>query len=170
MSRTLTGASRRQVRMMLVVPALALAYAAAGCGGDSDEVSAPLQSGVYTYEISAAYMLENGGSEALAESDSGTHTVTLGADGTFVDSWRTTARDRTGTCRGTYEEGETSRVTFTWTSSCSGDWEATYEVAGDTVTWSDAEALPPLDADEDQKAAELFSSVPWTRTGDVPDK
>ena len=54
-------------------------------------------------------------------------------------------RGKTGSCRGTYEEGDDNRVTFKWTSGCFGDWEMTYSVEGDVVTWSDQEALPPYD-------------------------
>ncbi len=43
-----------------------------------------------------------------------------------------------------------------------------YTVDGDQVTWSDIEALPPHDSDEDQKISEVFNSVPWTRVGDAP--
>ena len=43
----------------------------------------------------------------------------------------------------------------------------TYAVDGDTVTWSDHEALPPAASDEDQKVTEVFNSVPWTRVGDA---
>ncbi len=42
-----------------------------------------------------------------------------------------------GSCSGTYEEGDGSRVTFKWTHGCFGDWEMTYAVDGDEVTWSD---------------------------------
>lgn len=82
-------------------------------------------------------------------------------------SWKT-AENRTGSCQGTYDEGNSRRVTFEWTSGCFGDWEMTYAVDGDTVTWSDQEALPPYDSDADQNVNEVFNSVPWTRVGDVP--
>jgi hypothetical protein len=35
---------------------------------------------------------------------------------------------------------------------------------GDTITWSDVEALAPHDTDEDQKVTEVFNSVAWTRS------
>jgi hypothetical protein len=41
-----------------------------------------------------------------------------------------------------------------------------YSVDGDTVTWDDVEVLPPYDDDEEQRVAETFNSVPWTRVGD----
>ena len=49
---------------------------------------------------------------------------------------------------------------------CFGDWEMTYVVEGDTVTWSDR-GLPPYDDDEEQEVAEVFNSVPWMRVGDA---
>ena len=41
------------------------------------------------------------------------------------------------------------------------------EIDGDEIAWTDIEALPPYDADEDQKVTEVFNSVPWTRVGDA---
>lgn len=152
--------------MRITVLALAVALAAAGCGGGSDEASEPLQAGVYEYELTEQYLLDNGISQFQAEEESGKHEATLWDDGAFVDSWRTTA-GKTGSCRGTYEAGDDRRVTFKWTSGCFGDWEMKYAVEGDEVTWSDQEALPPYDSDEDQKVNEVFNSVPWTRVGDA---
>lgn len=152
--------------MRLLMLGLVVALGAAGCGGGSDETTAPLRTGVYEYELTEQYLLENGISEHQAATESGTHKATLSADGTFVDSWRT-GQGRTGSCRGTYEEGDKSRVTFKWTSGCFGDWQMTYVVGGDQVTWSDQKALPPYDTDEDQKVNEVFNSVPWTRVGDT---
>ena len=152
--------------MRSAVLAFVLAALAAGCGGGSDEPSQPLRAGVYEYELTEDYLLENGISEFQAESESGTHQATLGADGSFVDTWKT-AEGRTGSCRGTYEQEDSSRVTFRWTSGCWGDFEMKYSVAGSQVTWSDQSALPPYDTDEDQKVTEVFSSVPWTRVGDA---
>jgi hypothetical protein len=151
----------------LIATALVIA-ALAGCGGSDDAASSePLQSGVYEYELTEQYLLDNGISEFQAQEESGAHEATLGDDGSFVDSWKT-ADDKTGSCRGTYEEGNSNRVTFRWTSGCFGDWEMTYSVEGDVVTWSDQEALPPNHTDEDQKVNEVFNSVPWTRVGDAP--
>ena len=157
----------------IVVGLAALAFcvaalALAGCGGASDSKSSEsLQSGVYEFELAKQYLLDNGISQDQAEHESGVQQTTLAADGSFVNSW-TTADGQTGSCRGTYEEGDSNRVTFKWTSGCYGDWEMTYAVEGDTVTWSDPESLPPYDSDEDQKVNEVFNSVPWTRTGDAP--
>ena len=152
--------------MRSAVLAFVLAALAAGFGGGSDEPSQPLQAGVYKYKLTEDYLLGNGISEFQAESESGTHQTTLGPDGSFVDTWKT-AEGRTGSCRGTYEQGDSSRVTFKWTSGCWGDWEMKYSVAGDQVTWSGQSALPPYDTEEDQKVTEVFSSVPWTRVGDA---
>jgi hypothetical protein len=153
-------------------PAFAAAYVAvvilglgavAGCGS-SEEASEPLRDGVYEYELSEEYLLENGISSAQAANESGTHRTTLDA-GEFIDRWRT-AQGRTGSCRGTYEE-DGNRVTFRWTSGCFGDWAMSYSVDGDVVTWSDFEALPPHDGEEEQKVTEVFNGVPWTRVGDA---
>ena len=142
-----------------------LALAAAGCGSGSDESTEPLQNGVYEWELTKEYLLENGISERQATNESGHQEVTLD-DGDFVARWKT-AENRTGSCRGTYE-ADGNRVTFKWVSGCFGDWAMSYSVDGDTVTWSDQEALPPHDSDEDQNVNEVFNSVPWTRVGDAP--
>jgi hypothetical protein len=156
----------KEARVTKLIASLAVTAAlfAAGCGGGSDEATEPLRSGVYTYELTEDYLLENGISEEQASNESGTHEVTLD-DGEFVDKWKTAA-NVTGSCRGTYEI-DGNRATFRWTSGCFGDWEMSYSVDGDTVTWSDQQALPPYDSDEDQKVTEVFNSVPWTRVGDV---
>lgn len=152
--------------MKLLMLGLVVALGAAGCGGGTDETTAPLRTGVYEYELTEQYLLDNGISQAQAEGESGAHKATLSGDGTFVDSWRT-AQGRTGSCSGTYEEDDNGRVTFKWTSGCFGDWEMTYAVDGDQVMWSDQKALPPYDTDEDQKVNEVFNSVPWTRVGEA---
>src|SRR5512145_260747 len=110
--------------MRFLMLGLVVALGASGCGGGSDETAAPLRTGVYEYELTEQYLLDKGISEQQAATESGTHTATLSGDGTFVDSWRT-AQGRTGTCTGTYEEGDTSRITFKWTQGCFGDWEMT---------------------------------------------
>ena len=110
---------------------LAVALAAAGCGGRSDEgSSAALQAGIYTYELTEEYLLENGISAEQAANESGKHQAILREDGAFTDSW-TTANGGSGSCSGTYEEGDGSRVTFKWSTGCFGDWEMTYTVKGD---------------------------------------
>ena len=154
------------MRIALVLLTCA-AVALAGCGGGSEEASEPLQEGVYEYELTEEYLVENGISTQQAENESGAHEATLAA-GEFVDRWQTT-EGRTGSCSGTYEEGDGQRVTFEWEVGCFGDWEMSYAVEGDQVTWSDIEALPPHDSDEDQKISEVFNSVPWTRVGDAPE-
>ena len=144
---------------------LALA-SVAGCGG-SEEASEPLRDGVYEYELTEEYLLDNDIPPAQAENESGLHEATL-AGGEFVDRWRT-EEGQTGSCRGAYTE-DGNRVTFRWESGCFGDWAMTYSVEGDTVTWSDVEALPPHDGDEEQKVADVFNGVPWTRVGDVSEE
>jgi hypothetical protein len=147
---------------MLVVAVLA------GCGGSGDEPSSsePLRAGVYEYELTKQYLLDNGIGLAQAEQESGQHQATLRDDGSFKDAWKT-ADGSAGSCQGTYSEGDGRLVTFKWTYGCFGDWEMTYAVEGDTVTWDEIEVLPPYDDDEEQKVAEVFNSVPWTRVGDV---
>jgi hypothetical protein len=151
------------MRTLLLTAVVALA--AAGCGGGSDDASGSLQAGIYTYELTEQYLVENGISAEQAANESGKHQAILRDDGAFTDSW-TTTNGGTGSCSGTYEEGDGSRVTFKWSTGCFGDWEMTYAVDGDTVTWSDHDALPPA-SDEDQKVTKVFNSVPWTRVGDA---
>lgn len=151
----------RRLILLLGVSALA------ACGGSSDPTSsAPLQPGVYEYELTERYLLDSGISQSQSEQESGAHRATLGADGSFVDSW-TTVNGATGSCSGTYEEGEGARVTFRWTDGCFGDWSMTYSVDGEVVTWRDQEPLPPYDGEEERKVTEVFNGVPWTRVGDA---
>lgn len=154
------------MKKLLALLTVAGTLVVAGCGGSSDEATEPLQDGVYEYELSEDYLLDNGISTSQAAGESGMHEVTLDA-GEFVDRWKT-AESRTGACSGTYE-ADGNRVTFKYVTGCFGDWEMSYSVDGDTVTWSDQEALPPYDSDEDQNINEVFNSVPWTRIGDVPE-
>ena len=152
--------------MRLVIITLGIA-ALVGCGGSAETSSSePLRAGVYEYELTEEYLLESGIGQAQAEQESGQHEATLRDDGSFKDAWRT-ADGSAGSCQGTYSEGDGRLVTFKWTYGCFGDWEMTYAVEGDTVTWGDIEVLPPYDDDEEQKVAEVFNSVPWTRVGDV---
>ena len=152
--------------MKVVAIGLFLTAMLAGCGGGSEDNASTLRSGVYTYELTTEYLVDNGISAEQAANESGKHQAILRDDGAFTDSW-TTANGGSGSCSGTYEEGDAARVTFKWTTGCFGDWEMTYEVDGDQVTWSDQTALPPHDTDDDQKINEVFNSVPWTRVGDV---
>lgn len=145
---------------------LVVALGAAGCGGSSTDASSSLQAGIYSYELTEEYLVENGISAEQAANESGKHQAILRDDGAFTDSW-TTANGESSSCSGRYEEGDARRVTFRWTTGCFGDWEMTYVVAGDEVTWSDQTALPPYDTDDDQKVNEVFNSVPWTRVGDA---
>jgi hypothetical protein len=95
----------------------------AGCGSSSDEDSAALRAGIYEYELTEEYLLENGIPSAQAANESGMHQTMLDG-GEFVDRWRT-EEGRTGSCRGTYEE-DGNRVTFRWESGCFGDWAMSY--------------------------------------------
>jgi hypothetical protein len=150
--------------MRIAIVALVIA-ALAGCGGSGgSESSEPLQEGVYESELTKQYLLDNGISEEQAANESGVHTITL-QNNSFTDEW-SNSNGGEGFCTGTYKE-DGARVTFTWISGCFGDWEMTYAVDGDTVTWSDQKALPPHDSDEDQKVNEVFNNVPWTRVGDA---
>ena len=151
--------------MKALMLGLVVGLVAAGCGGSSDDASSSLQAGIYAYELTEEYLIENGISAEQAANESGKHQAILRDDGAFTDSW-TTGSGSTGSCSGTYEEADGSRVTFKWSAGCFGDWAMTYTVDGDTVTWSDHEALPPA-SDEDQKVTEVFNSVPWTRVGDA---
>jgi hypothetical protein len=150
--------------MRLLVVVLAVAALTVGCGG-SDDRSESLQAGIYRYELTEEYLVENGISAEQAANESGAHQALLREDGHFTDSW-TTPQGGSGSCSGTYEEGDGNRVTFKWSAGCFGDWAMTYAVEGDTVTWSEHEALPPA-SEEDQKVTEVFNSVPWTRVRDT---
>jgi hypothetical protein len=147
--------------MRLAVTCALGALALAGCGGS---YSTSLQDGVYESELTEQYLLDNGISEEQAANENGVHTITLQNRG-FTDKW-SSANGTEGFCSGTYREDGT-RVTFAWISGCFGDWEMTYAIDGDTVTWSDMQTLPPNDSPEDQQVNEVFNSVPWTRIGDV---
>ena len=45
-----------------------------------------------------------------------------------------------------------------------------YSTDGDRITWSDFAPLDPDAGPEERKVTEVFNSVPWTRTGDEPEK
>jgi len=153
-----------RAKWLAAVAVTTAALTAAGCGGGSGGGSGQLQPGTYEYELTKQYLIENGIEQPQAEGESGRHTTMLGDGGAFSDSWRT-AEGETGACYGTYKEGDSRRVTFRWSSGCVGDWSMTYRIDGDTVTWSEIEALPPA-SEEDQKINEVFNSVPWKRVGE----
>ena len=152
--------------MRSITLAFAVALVAAGCGGSEAEPVEPAAlEGVWKYELPYDYLVESGIGTAQAEAESGTHTATL-AGGDFKDSWRN-AEGRGSSCSGVYTvDGAT--VTFKWTYACWGDWEMKPEVSGNQLMWTDIQALPPYDAEEDQRVNEAFNSVPWTRVGDAP--
>jgi hypothetical protein len=139
----------------------------AGCAGGSGGSEAGLRDGVYEFELTEAYLRENGVPAQHARSESGVHELTLDR-GSFVDRWRT-ADGAAGSCWGVYAV-EGNRITFRWTGGCTGDWAMSYSVDGDRVTWSDVDALDPKAGSEEQKVTEVFNGVPWTRTGDVPEE
>ncbi len=151
---------------LATIAVISVVAALAGCGGGSDEATEPLRDGVYGYELTEQYLLDNDISTEQAKNESGVHETTLDG-GSFVDRWRS-GSGTTGSCEGTYEE-DGNRVTFRWTSGCFGDWAMSHTVEGDQVTWHDMEALPPHDSDLDQNVTEVFNGIPWTRTGDVPE-
>jgi hypothetical protein len=148
------------MRIAAIIGTVLVAAVFAGCGGsdESSEPATPLREGVYEYELSEQYLLDNEISTQQAAMESGRHEVAL-EGGDFVDRWRTT-EGTTGACRGTYE-ADGNRFTFRWTEGCFGDWAMSYAVEGDQVVWSDHEALEPYDSDEDQNVTEVFNGVPW---------
>ena len=139
----------------------------AGCGGGSDADADSLRDGVYAFELTEQYLLENGIAAEQARNESGAHELTLDG-GRFIDRWRT-ERGSAGSCWGTYSAAGT-RVTFQFRGGCIGDWAMTYSLEGDVVTWSDIEALDPGAGPKEQEITEVFNGVPWTRTGDVPEE
>jgi hypothetical protein len=142
--------------------ALVAAALLAGCGGDATDDG--LRDGVYEFELTEEYLLDEGIAARQARAESGRHEITLDR-GSFIDRWRT-EEGRFGDCSGTFTRDE-SRVTFRWLSGCTGDWAMTYSVDGDLVTWSDVETLDPNAGPRDRKVTEVFNGVPWTRVGDV---
>lgn len=154
-------------RQSLAVAAAAfVALATAACGGDDDGGPGRiLRDGLYEFEVTREYLASRGLPETEVRQESGMHTVTLD-DGVLVNEWRDDFGD-VRACRATYVV-EGTRLTGTWTSSCVGDWEATFAIDGDTVSWSAVKSLPPYDGELDQKMNEALIGVPWTRIGDVP--
>jgi hypothetical protein len=134
--------------------------AIAGCGGGSDEA---LPEGLYESDMTAAYLTQSGIAAQDAQRNGGTHRLTL-TNGSFTDKW-TNALGEDEFCTGTYKT-DGGRVTFTWISGCFGDWSANYAVDGDQISWSEVKSLPPNDSADDQREAEIYNAVPWTRTDD----
>ena len=147
---------RRSAIAVLVVTALV------GCGGESDD---DFRDGVYEFELTEAFLRENGIPAEQATTESGVHRITIDR-GSFIDRWRT-ADGTVGACAGVFAL-DGNRASFHWTDGCTGDWAMSYSLHGDSVVWSDVEALDPDAGAEEQRVAEAFNGVPWTRTGDVP--
>ena len=143
-----------------------LATAAAGCGR-SDGDGHALRDGVYEFRLTEVYLRQNGVPAQLARSESGLHQFTLDR-GSFVDRWRSPA-GTVGACWGAYVK-DGNQVTFRWTGGCTGDWAMRYSLRGDVVTWSDFQPLAPGAGPEEQKVAEVFNGVAWTRVGGVSEK
>ena len=149
------------VAIAVVVAAIALP----GCGGsDPEPVDLAAIEGTWRYELTYDYLVEQGIGTAQAEAESGMHTATLG-NGEFEDRWKT-AEGRVGSCSGVYTRRR-GQGRLPVVGGCFGDWEMTPEVNGDEVAWSDINVLPPYDDEEEQRVAEAFNSVPWTRVGDA---
>ena len=145
--------------------ALGLLFSA-GCGGSGDVASEPLRDGVYEYELTQQYLLDNGISQFQAETESGRASH---------DPRRQELRRHVEDSRGPYwlVQGDRSStdgtlVTFRWTSGCWGDWEMQYRVEGESVTWSDVERASALRHRRGPEVSEVFNGVPWTRIGTVP--
>lgn len=151
------------MRLKSIAPVAAAAALVAGCGGSD---ASGLRDGVYEFELTESYLVDNGIPAEQAERESGVHEITID-DGSFRDQWRT-QEGSSGSCGGTYV-ADGNRVTFRWTDGCTGDWAMTYSGDGDRLTWSDFETLDPNATAEERKVTEVFNGVPWKRTGDVPE-
>ena len=103
-----------------------------------------------------------GRSRASSSPTRSSSTITEQATGQPA-SWRTSV-GTTGSCSGTFREGDDRLVTFRWKSGCFGDWQMKYAVDAERVSWSDQKALAPYATDEDQNVTEVFNSVPWRWT------
>ena len=154
----------RLTRIAAAAALAATAAALAGCGGDGDTAAAGLRDGVYEYELSESYLVENGISVAQARAENGVHEVTI-ERGRFIDRWRT-GDGIHGSCWGTHSV-DGVRVVFRFAGGCVGDWAMSYAIDGDVVTWSAIEALDPSAGPEEQHVTEVFNGVPWTRVGDA---
>ena len=147
--------------------AVLVATAFVGCGSGRGEADDELRDGVYEFELTEAYLRENGIPAQQARTEAGVHEVTLDR-GSLIDRWR--AADGTaGSCVGVYTVDGT-RAAFRWTRGCTGEWAMTYSLDGDVVRWSDFESLDPSAGPAEQTVTEVFNGVPWTRTGDVPEE
>lgn len=143
--------------------------AAAPCGRADDRAGTSvggddpgLLNGVWrahpTYEEGVAAGL----SEATAAEELGVQTIRM-ENGDYDWSW--VARDGEHRCAGTYKlSGD--RVVFTDPPECgSPSWDATFELAGDTITWRGVKSHQSGDP-SDQTLRELLHG-PWTKIADV---
>ena len=150
-----------QTCLVLVIAAVDVL---AGCGGDA---SPGLRDGVSEFELTREYLRDNGLPVEQASTESGVHRITIDR-GTFIDRWRS-ADGTVGACAGVFAL-DGNRASFHWTDGCTGDWAMSYSTDGERITWSDFEPLDPDAGPAEQKVTEVFNGVPWTRTGDEPEK
>ncbi len=150
-----------QTCLVLVIAAMDVL---AGCGGDA---SPGLRDGIYEFELTREYLRHNGIPAEQAATESGFHRITIDR-GSFIDRWRN-ADGTAGACAGVFAL-DGNRASFHWTDGCTGDWAMSYSTDGDRITWSDFEPLARDAGPEERKVTEVFNSVPWTRTGDEPEK
>lgn len=129
--------------------------------GTTERIDAALSiDGTWRQDVTYEYLVQAGLSEAMARQESGVQTWTLD-DGTFVLEYQ----DKE--CTGTYEIAG-DRVSFEFTSGCTGATAMTASVESNRITWSDAQGLPPHNTPEDQLMSDAFAGVPWTRIDDAP--
>jgi TRAP-type C4-dicarboxylate transport system substrate-binding protein len=138
-----------------------------GSTGPTPDPDTPpaISDGVYRYDTPFEYLLAAGIPETQARADAGVITATM-KDGVYTERWRNeTVGDKT--CTGSYVVSG-NRMFMTWTpgEGCVGAWSAVATVKGDTVTWSEIQAIPPdtPDLTDDWK---VYMGRPWTRIGDA---
>jgi TRAP-type C4-dicarboxylate transport system substrate-binding protein len=124
-----------------------------------------IKDGIYRYRNSFDYLLAHGMPESEARANAGVFTVTMN-NGTYSERWHNaTVGDKT--CFGEYVVVG-PRMFMTWTPGrgCTGARAATATVKGNTLSWTDIQAIPP-EGPEATAAWNVFLGVPWTRIGDV---
>jgi hypothetical protein len=155
------------MRLSNMAAVITSVVALVACSGGAGANDAGLRDGVYRFELSRQYLIENGIPADQARSESGLHEVTIDR-GSFIDRWR--AEDgTTRSCWGTYTQ-DGARVAFRWAGGCTGDWAMSYAVDGNVLTWSDFEPLDPDAGPDESRVIQVFNAVPWTRVGEVPDE